>query len=59
MPIRRDLTNQKERVTRLSNPITKEEASNVHFARNVVGCILGIAFTGNQVALSAGNLDMS
>jgi hypothetical protein len=59
MPIRRDLTNQQGRVTRLSNPITKEGVSNAHCARSAVGCILGIASKGNQISLSAGNLDIS
>jgi hypothetical protein len=59
LPIRKDLTKQQGGVIRLSNPITKEGASNAHRAKSMVGCILGITSTGNQIALSAGNLDIS
>jgi hypothetical protein len=59
MPIRKYLTNQQGRVISFHNCITKEGASNAHCARSVVGCIMGIASTGNQVATSAGNLDIS
>jgi hypothetical protein len=58
MQIRKGLTNQQGGVISLSNPITKEGASNDHRARSVVGCITGIASTGNQSATIAGNLDI-
>ena len=58
MPIRKDLANQWGGVIHLSNRITKEGASNAHRARSVVGCILGIASTGNQAASSVENLDI-
>ena len=58
MPIRKDLTNQHGGVIRLSNHIAKEGVSNAHRARSVVGCILGIASTGNQATSSTGNLDI-
>jgi hypothetical protein len=59
MPIRKGLTNQQGGIISLSNPITKEGASNAHHAKSVVGCIMGIASMGNQFATSVGNLDIS